>query len=159
MGGSGRASELNTMNRTRAFLIVAAVIAIVAVLGLKEYWRGHADVSDLEEAHAVEAQALLDAFLSDETAATARFVGEKEQAISVSGTIRSIEAGTGTAGDNVVLATSDDFSGIVCEFAKGTVPSAWKPGDAVAVKGVCQGYTGEGLLPGDVVLQRCVPVE
>lgn len=147
------------MKRKHLILIVGIALLAAAGFALKEFTRGHADVAGMKEAHAVDAPGLLAAFVADEAAATARFVGQKEQALKVSGTIRAMERGAAGAPDNVVLETGDEMAGIVCEFAAGTVPSGWTTGDAVAVKGICQGYTGEGMMPGDVLLQRCVPVE
>lgn len=146
--------------KARTLILVAAAALIGGGLyAWKEYHRGHADVAGMPLAHKVDAQALLADFMADDAAATAKYVGEKEQAIQVKGIIRGVEQGAGQAPDNVVLETGDEMAGIVCEFAKGTLPAGWKAGDKVLVKGICQGYTGEGMMPGDVVLQRCVAAE
>lgn len=147
------------MKRKTLFLLAALALIGAVAYGIAEYTRGHADVDGMPAAHAVDARQLLADFMADDAAARAKYVGEKEQAIQVEGVIRAVEEGTGGAPSNVVLETGDDLAGIACEFAPGTLPKGWKAGDQVLVKGICQGYTGEGMMPGDVVLQRCVPVE
>lgn len=147
------------MNRKRIILIGLIAVAIGAAYGLKEYMRGHADVEGMEVAHAVDAQQLLADFMADESTATANYVGVKEQAIVVKGLMKGIEKGAGDAADNVLLDSGDDFADVICEFKKGTVPGSWQPGSIVAVKGICTGYLGSEMLPGNVILQRCVAVE
>ncbi|MFN3875026.1 MAG: OB-fold protein [Flavobacteriales bacterium] len=146
------------MNRKTLFLVAALALIGAVAYGVKEYMRGHADVAGMHAAHAVDARQLLADFIADDAAARAKYVGEKEQAIEVVGIIRAVEPGDGAALANVVLETGDEMAGIACEFAPGNLPPEWKAGDEVRVKGICQGYTGEGMMPGDVVLQRCVPV-
>jgi hypothetical protein len=142
--------------RPKTFLAVGATVALVAgVFAWREYHREAKGAADLQTAHTASASELLQAFMADEAAATARFVGTSEQAIVVEGVIRAADANG--PGWNVVLETGDDMAGVVCEFA--ALPEGWKAGDAVKVKGICQGYTGEGMLPGDVVLQRCAAAE
>lgn len=147
------------MKRMHLLLLAILVMLAGAGFGLKEYMRGHADVVGMDAAQRVGAEQLLQAFVADDAAARATYVGEKEQAIEVTGAIRSIDDAGGEAPVNVVLETGDDLAGIVCEFKRGSVPSAWATGASVTIKGICQGYTGEGMMPGDVVLQRCVAVE
>jgi hypothetical protein len=147
------------MKRKHLLLLAILVMLAGAGFGLKEYMRGHTDVKGMDAVQRVGAEQLLQAFVADDASASATYVGEKEQAIEVAGTIRTIDDAGGDAPVNVVLETGDELAGIVCEFKRGSVPSTWAPGTPVTLKGICQGYTGEGMMPGDVVLQRCVPVE
>ncbi len=137
----------------RILFVVALVIAVIAgILGWKEYNRKATNANEMPVAETITAEALLGAFQADEAAGTARFVGTTEQVIQVNGRIRAI----GPAGPelaNVTLETSDDLSGVVCEFSSKDVPPTWKSGDAVSIKGVCTGM----LM--DVVLVRCQAVE
>lgn len=145
----------------KARTIIAAV-AVAAVLGgayaWKEYNRKPEGAAGMAEAHTVDAPQLLADFLADEPAATAKYVGSSAQAIKVKGVIRTIDEGDGTR-MSVILDTGDPMAGIVCEFEPGSLPAGWKVGDKVFVKGICQGYTGDGMIPGDVLLQRCAAVE
>lgn len=137
----------------KTMIAVGATVAVVgAFFALKEYNRGVADVSRMSPAAKVRSTALLEEFATDETAATARYVGTSEQAIEVSGTIRAMEEAGGDK-VNVILETDDDLAGVVCEFAASDVPENWRAGASVTVKGICTGM----LM--DVVLVRCVPVQ
>lgn len=134
-------------------IVVAATVAVVGgIFALMEYNRGVAGVASMTSVAQLEAPELLTEFATDEQAATARYVGTSEQAIEVSGSIRSMEeAGDGKV--NVILETNDALAGIVCEFAAEDVPETWRAGADVTVKGICTGM----LM--DVVLVRCAPVQ
>jgi hypothetical protein len=138
--------------RVKTFIAVGAVVAIVGgVFAYMEYNRKPAGADDATPKHTVTAEQLFTEFQQDEAAAQAKYVGQQEQVIQVNGTIREIgEAGNGAT--NIILETGDPMAGIVCEF-KSNVPSTWKAGDQVGVKGFCQGM----LM--DVVLQRCVAAQ
>ncbi len=143
--------------RTRVLLLIAAAVVLAGIgYGLKEYFRGHEDVADMKADFTLDAPALLAEFVSDEAAANARYSGK---VLQVRGAITGIEAATGDAPVNVLLETGDAMASITCEFKAGDLPKEWADGAVVAVKGVCSGYLGSGLLPGNVILQRCVPAE
>lgn len=135
-----------------------AIGAVAAILGggyaWKEFNRTPEGAADMTAALEISSAELHAAFLADEAEATARFVGEKEQAIRVSGTIRDLEQGEGSA--TVILDSDDAMAGVVCEFAAGTVPATWKVGDKVSVQGICTGIND--LIP-DVIMVRCAGVE
>lgn len=139
--------------KIRTMIAVAATVAVVGgIFAWKEYNRGVAGVSDMATVAQVQAPDLLAEFAADEAAATAKYVGTTEQAIEVSGPIRSMEnADDGKV--TIVLETDDALAGIVCEFAAADVPETWRAGATVTVKGICTGM----LM--DVVLVRCVPVQ
>lgn len=135
-----------------------AIVAVAAALGggyaLKEFNRAPEGAADMKAELSVTASELHAAFVADEAAATARYVGEKEQAIRVSGTIRGIDREGGSA--TVILETEDAMAGVVCDFAPGAVPSAWNEGDQVIVQGICTGIND--LIP-DVIMVRCAAME
>lgn len=140
------------MQKRMMIIVGAVVVAIAAVgVGIGEFERKPEKASDKSEVADVSAKELLTAFVADEAKANATYVGTTEQAVRVTGSIRSIDPGEG-ATMNVVLETDDAMSGVVCEFAKVDLPSAWKPGDQVSLKGICTGYLT------DVILNRCTPV-
>lgn len=146
--------------RARTWIIIGAVaVAAGMAYGLKEFNRGLAEVEAMDAVESVDASALLAAFVADDQAARAKYVGATEQAIRVLGVISAIEPGTDSAPTNVRLDAGDPMASVVCEFAADQLPAEWKVGDQVALKGICQGYTGEGMMPGDVILQRCVAAE
>lgn len=139
----------------RKTLIIVSALAVTAVgaaIAMNEYGRKPETALEKKEAASITAPELLAAFVTDEQAANTAYVGKQEQAILVTGTIRSIGPESGGL-VNVVLETNDAMAGVVCEFAEADVPATWKPGDQVALKGICTGY----LI--DVILNRCGAVE
>jgi hypothetical protein len=138
--------------RPKTMLFVGLTVAAVAGgYALMEYSRGVKGADDLQVTATLNAEQLLAEFTTDEAAATAKYVGTTEQAVQVSGTIRSMEP-SGAGKVTVVLETGDPLAGVTCEFAEADVPLEWRSGAAVTVKGICTGL----LL--DVVLVRCAPV-
>ncbi len=135
-------------------IAVAAAIALAGggTYAYLEYSRGVAGVDSMSVKETATAEELLQAFQDDEAMATAKYVGSVEQAVQVSGTIRSMEPQDGGR-VNVVLETGDALSGVVCEFAEADVPITWRSGGQASVKGICT-----GLLM-DVVVVRCKAVE
>lgn len=141
--------------KARTWIAIGAVAAIIGGgYALKEFNRAPEGAADMKAELSVTAGELHAAFVADEEGATARFVGEKEHAIRVSGAIRELEQDARSA--TVILDTEDAIAGVVCEFAPGTIPVAWKSGDQVEVQGICTGIND--LIP-DVIMVRCAAVE
>lgn len=139
--------------RAGTIIAIAATVAIVGgVFGVMEYNRSPAGADAKEVVHAATAEQLFADFQHDEAAATSKYVGTSEQVIEVTGEIRDIDPASAT-GSTVILETGDPLAGIVCEFSKEDLPSEWKTGDQVTIKGFCKGM----LM--DVLLQRCVAVQ
>ncbi|MBX2973520.1 MAG: hypothetical protein KF797_10485 [Flavobacteriales bacterium] len=139
--------------RPRVMIAVAATIALAGggTYAYLEYNRGVAGADSMPVKETVTAHQLLADFQADEAAATARYVGAKEQVVQVSGTIRSMEP-DGTDKTTVVLEAGDELAGVVCEFANKDLPADLRSGATISVKGICT-----GLLM-DVVLVRCIAV-
>ena len=136
------------MKKRTVILAVLAVAAAVALYAWREYDRGLEDASDQPPAETVTAAQLLDAFVTDEVAANARF---NDKVVEVTGEVKKIsppEAGK----VNVTIDTGDALSAIVCEFEEAAAPK-WPPGTQVRIKGICAGFNL------DVLLQRCAAVE
>lgn len=98
----------------------------------------------------IGAAQLFSEFETDETAATAKYVGK---IVAVNGKVREsskMEDGT----PKVLLETGSDF-GISCEFDPNTkhARTEFQPGEMITLKGECAG------LNLDVQLARCVVVE
>ena len=132
------------------------VVLLLAALGggyvWKEFTRSASKADDLPVKETISAQDLMTAFTTDESAATARFVGITDQVVQVTGTIRAIDP-AGKELTNIVLGTDDDLAAVLCEFAPEDVPADWRSGATVTVKGICTGM----LM--DVVLVRCTALE
>lgn len=140
------------MKRKHLIAISAVLLLTVgATYGYLEFNRGVAGTASLPVQEKVTAGELLADFQADESAANQRYVGTTEQVVQVSGTIRAMEP-LGTGVTNVILETGDDLAGIVCEFPDKELPTDWRAGADVTIKGICT-----GLLM-DVVLVRCVAV-
>ncbi len=141
------------MQKKTIIIVGVLVVGIAgAMIGMNEYNRAPLVALEKDEVASTTAPELLAAFVADEQAANAKFVGTADQAIRVTGVVRSI--GSPEAGVvNLVLQTGDPAAGVVCEFAAADLPASWKPGDKVVLKGICTGY----LI--DVILNRCGAVE
>lgn len=141
--------------KARTWIAIGAVAAILGgTYAWKEYNRVPEGAADMNAVLNIPAVELHSAFIADEIGASAKFVGEKEQAIRVTGAIRELVLDPGSA--TVILDTDDPMAGVVCEFAPGTVPASWKVGEQVSVQGICTGVND--LIP-DVIMVRCAAVE
>lgn len=140
--------------RTWIAIIIVAII-LVGSYAWKEYNRVPTGAASMDAAFSTTAEALHADFLADETAATAKYVGAKEQAIRVEGVIRAVVQADG-GGVTVILETADAMAGVLCEFTAAALPEGWKTGDRVKVQGICTGMND--LIP-DVILVRCSAVE
>jgi len=120
------------------------VIGLIGVgIGLKMFFKPHADINKLEAEYKVEAAQLLAEFQKEENVATAKY-GEKVLEISGKLAAKS-KMGNGTN----LLILEDEMQGISCQ-----IDSVWaasnqvaiqelETGKPVTVKGVCKGYLME----------------
>ncbi len=124
-------------------LTVVAVGLIGAGIGLKMFFKPHADVSKLKADFVVNAPDLLSEFEKDETAATTKY-GEK--VLEITG---KLAAKNQLPNGAELLVLEDEMQGISCQL-----DSAWTvdnqsaieelaAGNQVKVKGVCKGYLME----------------
>lgn len=140
---------------TKRRLIVGVVGALLVAAGASGWYyvrRPPARAGDYEPVATTNARALHAAFLADEAAANARYVGRHRQAIRVDGVIGSIRVGP-TAATMVTLETDHEEGRVLCEFLPEDAPVGWQVGMAVQVQCICVGLTE--LIP-DVILMRCV---
>lgn len=137
------------MKRTELFAIAALVLLGGGIYGYMEYERGVAATDSLHVKASVAASQLLEDFQMNDSIAMQKYVAGTDQAVRVTGTIRSMEP-LGSDKTNVMLETGDELAAVVCEFKNKDLPGDWRPGAQVSIKGVCT-----GLLM-DVVLVRCV---
>lgn len=124
-------------------LIVLVSIVIVAGVGLKMYFKPHADVNKLKADFTMEAPSLINEFKEQEDAATAKY---SEKVLEIRGTLASkSQLPNGTT----LLVLEDEMEGISCQLDSSWVANNQKvidslePGNPVTVKGVCKGYLME----------------
>lgn len=127
------------------YIIGIILIAILAGagIGLKMFFKPHADINKLDADFKVEAAGLLDEFQKNETSATVKY---SEKVLEINGKIvakSKLENGT----DLLVL--EDEMQGISCQLdsvwaaANQPVIQSLESGQPVKVKGVCKGYLME----------------
>jgi hypothetical protein len=126
---------------------IIGIIVIVALagagIGLKMFFKPHADVNKLEADFKVEATKLLDEFQKNETSATAKY---SEKVLEING---KLAAKSKLENGAHLLVLEDEMQGISCQLdsawaaANQPVIQSLESGQAVKVKGVCKGYLME----------------
>jgi hypothetical protein len=124
-------------------ILVLAVIVTGAGIGLKMFFKPHADISKLNTEFKLDASNLIGEFEQDETAATTKY---SEKVLEITGKLAAkskLENGT----DLLIL--EDEMQGISCQLdsvwaaSNPSIIQALEPGNTVVVKGVCKGYLME----------------
>ena len=133
-------------NKIKIALIVLLVLLVVTVIGVKTYNKPHVDVVKTEAKYKLDAQQLINSFITDEDKASKKYVNT---IIQVSGEALEISPGT------ISIKYKDSASTILCNFLpkEDEKLTKIKKGDKIKVKGICTGY----LL--DVVLVECVLIQ
>lgn len=131
--------------RTRnILLLVSLLIAAGAFVGYRMYEAKTPTAAERSADVQVEAKALYDAFVLNETMAGATY---NDKVVQVDGTVRDITTDA-DGRTNVLLETGDALGAVVCEFTADEKIDLQK-NDPVRIKGFCAGYNM------DVLLQRC----
>ena len=126
-----------------AIILVLVLFVIGAGVGLKMFFKPHADISKMEAKYKITAAKLIDKFQSFEEGATKEY---SEKVLEISGKLvakNKLPDGT----DLLIL--EDEMQGISCQL-----DSTWaannqsviqnlKNGSPVTVKGVCKGFPME----------------
>ena len=135
-------------------LIVLLIILAGAGIGLKMFFKPHADISKTEADFKVEAAAFLEEFQKDENAATLKY---SEKPIEING---KLVAKNKLPNGIDLLILEDEMEGISCQMdsswaaANQQVIQALETGSQVTVKGVCKGFLMEiKVSPAIVVLK------
>lgn len=130
--------------KTKYILLSILAIGVIGVgIGLKMFFKPHADVAKLKADFSVSASDLLGEFGKDETAATQKYA---EKVLEINGKLvakNQLPNGTG------LLVLEDEMQGISCQL-----DSAWTAnnrsaiqelatGNDIKIKGVCKGYLME----------------
>lgn len=123
---------------------ILLLIAVAGVgIGLKMFFKPHADISKSEIAFRLEAPVLINEFQQNETAATGKY---SEKVLEINGKLvakNKLENGTD------VLVLEDEMQGISCQldssWAKSNQSSIQElqTGQPIKVKGLCKGYLME----------------
>lgn len=135
-------------------LIVLVAIVVVALVGLRMYFKPHADVNKLKADFTIDATALINEFQEQEDAATAKY---SEKVLEISGTLASKSQLTN---GTTLLVLEDEMEGISCQLDSNWVVTnqevidSLEPGSPVTVKGVCKGYLMEIKVSPAVVVNQ-----
>lgn len=132
-----------------------AVIAIGALYIWREYNRTVHSLYDVKPDYLVNATALINEFVTDETTANEKY---QNKILSVKGTVKKVDSAG--AADIVVLGDTADMSSVRCLLDSNTTfaGASLQRGDVVTIKGAIIGFNKDetGLLGSDVQLNRCV---
>jgi len=134
------------MKKVLLSLLVIALIG--AGFGYYQWNKPHENMDTRKVDNAVEANAFLQEFTTDETAANAKYL---DKAVAVTGIVREVDKSDDGKDIKVILSADSDF-GVVCvldplsKHARTDFPA----GEKVTFKGLCSG------LNLDVQLDRCV---
>lgn len=127
------------------YIIFAALLAVLigGGIGLKMFFKPHADINKLEANFRVDATKLLEEFQKDEASATTKY---SEKVLEVSG---KLAAKSKLANGTNLLVLEDEMQGISCQLdsvwatANQSTIQALESGKLVTVKGVCKGFLME----------------
>ena len=139
--------------RTAVLISILIILAVGGFIGYKIWNKPFTDPMQ-GEAIKVTAIQLFNDFSTDEVTAQKKYVPEKlgEKKVEVTGQI--IETGKNADGEFFyTLKTSDEMFGVKCIMDKGEEMKNAKVGDAITVRGFCDGYNM------DVIVNRCKQVK
>lgn len=146
--------KLNKPKIKYAIIVVVILAALGAAIGLKMFFKPHADVSKMDADFKVEAVNLMAEFQHDETAATAKY---SEKILEISGKLvakSKLQNGTD------ILILENEMEGISCQLdsswstANQSVIQALEAGNPIKIKGVCKGYLMEIKISPAVVTSK-----
>lgn len=138
------------------YIIFAGLLLILigAGIGLKMFFKPHADISKSKADFEVEASALIVEFEQDENAATAKY---SEKILEISGNLVSKNK---LPNGIDLLVLHDEMQGISCQldsiWAANNQPTieALETGKAVTIKGICKGYLMEIKVSPAVIINK-----
>jgi hypothetical protein len=137
--------------------VIYTILILIAAgvgIGLKMYFKPHADVSKLAPAYSVKASELMAEFTKDEKAATVKYV---QKPIEIEG---KLAAKSKLPNGNDLLVLEDEMQGVSCELdsvwsaANQPVVNSLTTGSPVTVKGICKGYLMEVKVSPAVVVNQ-----
>jgi hypothetical protein len=140
------------MKKVLLVIIIAVVLIGVAVYYFV-YNKPHRDIVAEKAAYSLPASELYNSFISNPDNANEKYLNK---VVSVTGTVTDVAE----LNDNevkLVLSVDDDMFGVACSFSGDEADKAkiMQEGNEVTIKGLCTGYSGDDVMPGDVVLIKC----
>ncbi|MBV5315702.1 MAG: hypothetical protein JZU47_20560 [Prolixibacteraceae bacterium] len=136
-----------------AIILALVAIAIGASVGLKMFFKPHADISKLKSEFKLDASNLITEFGQDENTATTKY---SEKILEISG---KLVAKNKLPNGTDLLVLEDEMQGISCQLdsswasANQSVIQSLETGNPVTVKGVCKGYLMEIKVSPAIVLK------
>lgn len=136
-----------------AVILVVVLIAAGAGIGLKMFFKPHADIIKMKTEFKTEASALIKEFETNETSASAKY---SEKTLEISG---NLSAKSKLINGTDVLILEDEMQGISCQLdsswaAKNqSLISELQQGSKITVKGICKGYLMEIKVSPAIVVQ------
>lgn len=142
--------------RLKSIIFVIFILAVISIaIGLKLYFKPHADISKMDAAYKMEALALINQFNADENAAISKYV---QKPIEITGNLVT-KSKLPNGVDLLVL--EDKMQGVSCELDRAwsdanlSVIESLQPGKSLIVKGICKGYLMEvKVSPAVVVIKQ-----
>jgi len=137
-----------------AIIVVLVLIVVGAGIGLKMFFKPHADVNKLEAEFKVEAPGLIGEFEQNENVATTKY---SEKILEISG---KLVAKNKLPNGIDLLILEDEMQGISCQLdstwaaANQSFIQSLETGSPVTVKGVCKGYLMEIKVSPAVVVTK-----
>ncbi len=137
-----------------AIILILAVIVIGAGIGLKMFFKPHADVNKMEAEFKLEATQLMDEFQKEENAATKKY---SEKVLEISG---KLVAKNKLPNGTDLLVLEDEMQGISCQLDSSWAASNQSSiqelvtGNSIKVKGICKGYLMEIKVSPAVVVTK-----
>jgi len=126
-----------------ALIAVVVIFVIGAAIGLRMFYKPHADINKMKPDYVVEAGSLIGEFEKDENAATVKY---REKVLEIKGKLASKnQLSNGTT----LFMLEDEMQGISCQLDSSWVSNNHssveflEPGSLITVKGVCKGYLME----------------
>jgi hypothetical protein len=136
-----------------AIVLALLAIAIGASVGLKMFFKPHADISKLKSEFKLNASNLITEFGQDENTATTKY---SEKILEISG---KLVAKNKLPNGTDLLVLEDEMQGISCQLdsswasANQSVIQSLETGNAVTVKGICKGYLMEIKVSPAIILK------
>ncbi len=140
------------MKKTFVILFVL-VIVIASVAGYFMYTRSHDNLASAKPDFELSAGELLEEFATNQDAANARYLNK---VIEVRGVVDDVMEDQSMI--TVRIVEPGDYNGVSAQFIEQNKADAViaPNGSDIKVRGLCSGYTGDDMMPGDVVLTNAV---
>jgi hypothetical protein len=141
------------MKKKYVIILALAVVFLGAGIGLKMFFKPHADINKLKAEYQLDAKTLMGEFEKDENAATTKY---SEKVLEINGELKSK---TKMPNGTDLLILEDEMQGISCQLDS-SWSSANQPkiqsleiGKSITIKGICKGYLMEIKVSPAIVLK------